>query len=160
MRNGDFTPTRLSAQHDAVTLIADAKTSQNPESAVGILTMGGEKGTPEVLTTLTPDVGRVIQTVGKVKIAPKSDFVRSLKVAQLALKHRQNKNQHQRIVMFVGSPIEADEKTVVNIGKTLRKNGIAVDVVNFGEEEANSSLLEAFVGACNNNDNRYSFLCY
>ena len=44
MRNGDFTPTRLSAQHDAVNLIAEAKTSQNPESAVGILTMGGEKG--------------------------------------------------------------------------------------------------------------------
>ena len=30
-------------------------------------------------------------------------------VAQLALKHRQNKNQRQRIVIFVGSPIAADE---------------------------------------------------
>jgi len=155
MRNGDFTPTRLSAQHDAVNLIADAKTAQNPESAVGILAMGGDRGTPEVLTTLTPDVGRVIQTVSKIKIAPKCDFLRSLKVAQLALKHRQNKNQHQRIVMFVGSPIEADEKTVVNVAKGLRKNGIAVDVVNFGEEDYNSGLLEAFIGAVNNNDNSH-----
>lgn len=161
MRNGDFTPTRLSAQHDAVNLIAEAKTAQNPESAVGILTMGGEKGlfttnhrTPEVLTTLTADIGRVIQTVNRIKVAPKSDFMRALKVAQLALKHRQNKNQHQRVVLFVGSPLEADEKTLVNAGKQLRKNGIAVDVVNFGEEEANTSLLEAFVAAVNNSDNR------
>ena len=31
-------------------------------------------------------------------------------VAQLALKHRQNKNQRQRIVCFVGSPVEAKKE--------------------------------------------------
>jgi 26S proteasome regulatory subunit N10 len=32
----------------------------------------------------------------------------SVQIAQLALKHRQNKNQRQRIVIFVGSPIAED----------------------------------------------------
>lgn len=32
-----------------------------------------------------------------------------VQVAQLALKHRQNKNQRQRIVLFTGSPITTDQ---------------------------------------------------
>ena len=32
-----------------------------------------------------------------------------LQIAQLALKHRQNKNQRQRIVIFIGSPIQEDK---------------------------------------------------
>ena len=32
---------------------------------------------------------------------------------QLALKHRQGKNHKTRIVVFIGSPIEDDEKEVI-----------------------------------------------
>ena len=41
MRNGDFAPSRLEAQQDAVTLLAGAKTQSNPENTVGVLTMAG-----------------------------------------------------------------------------------------------------------------------
>ena len=34
MRNGDYIPTRMEAQHDAVNLICGAKTEQNPENTV------------------------------------------------------------------------------------------------------------------------------
>eukprot|EP00959_Pyramimonas_sp_CCMP1952_P106013 2216608-Pyramimonas_sp.AAC.2 len=49
-----------------------------------------------------------------------------LSVAQLALKHRQNKNQRQRIVLFTGSPIAADQvgSVVKDASSTLTK-GIA-----------------------------------
>ena len=45
------------------------------------------------------------------------DFSRTIKHAyfvpsQLALKHRQGRNHKLRIVVFVGSPIEIDEKEV------------------------------------------------
>ena len=33
----------------------------------------------------------------------------AVQIAQLALKHRQNKNQRQRIVIFIGSPIAEDK---------------------------------------------------
>lgn len=71
------------------------------------------------------------------------------------MKHRQNKNQRQRIIVFVGSPVEEDEKTLVKLAKKLKKNNIAVDVINFGEEAENTTKLEAFVAAVNNNDNRF-----
>ena len=41
MRNGDFAPSRLEAQQDAVNLLAGAKTQSNPENTVGVLTMAG-----------------------------------------------------------------------------------------------------------------------
>ena len=39
MRNGDFVPTRLQAQQDAVNLICHSKTRANPENNVGLLVM-------------------------------------------------------------------------------------------------------------------------
>lgn len=38
-----------------------------------------------------------------------SNIARSVQIAQLALKHRQNKNQRPRLVLFVGSPISEDK---------------------------------------------------
>ena len=71
------------------------------------------------------------------------------------LKHRQNKNQRQRIVVFVGSPIAEDEAALVKLGKKLKKNSVAVDIVNFGEEQLNTAKLQAFIDAVNSNDNRF-----
>ncbi len=34
VRNGDYVPTRLEAQHDAANIVATAKTEQNAESTV------------------------------------------------------------------------------------------------------------------------------
>jgi len=76
-----------------------------------------------------------------------------LQVAQLALKHRQNKHQRQRIIIFVGSPMQEDQKELVKLGKKLKKNDVAVDVINFGETAENQEKLEAFVGAVNKAEN-------
>lgn len=70
------------------------------------------------------------------------------------LKHRQNKNQHQRIVSFVGSPIKESGEDLVKLGKKLKKNNIAVDIVNFGEEAENVEKLESFIKAVNTGDER------
>lgn len=43
MRNGDYLPTRMESQADAVNLICNVKTQQNPESTVGVMTMGGRR---------------------------------------------------------------------------------------------------------------------
>eukprot|EP00920_Eleutheroschizon_duboscqi_P042824 GHVT01102043.1.p1 GENE.GHVT01102043.1~~GHVT01102043.1.p1 ORF type:complete len:146 (+),score=24.60 GHVT01102043.1:475-912(+) len=42
-RNGDFAPSRFESQRDASNLLASAKSSQNQESAVGVLTMAGQR---------------------------------------------------------------------------------------------------------------------
>ncbi|KAK3842417.1 MAG: hypothetical protein J3R72DRAFT_442998 [Linnemannia gamsii] len=151
MRNGDYTPTRLEAQADAVNLIFGAKTQSNPENTVSLMTMAGKS--PKVLVTFTADIGKILSALHNVAIGGQVSFSTSVQIAQLALKHRQNKNQRQRIIVFVGSPVEEDEKTLVKLAKKLKKNNIAVDVINFGEETENTTKLEAFVAAVNNNDN-------
>ena len=80
----------------------------NPENSVGVLSMAG-RGV-EVHVALTSDVGKILSLSHGIKIGEKANLMGSIQVAQLALKHRQNKNQRQRIIVFVGSPIENEER--------------------------------------------------
>jgi len=153
MRNGDYTPTRLGAQQDAVNLLARAKTQSNAESSVGVVACAGRNVT--VLVSLTNDMGKILSSTHGIRVSGRLDFSGGIQVAQLALKHRQNKNQHQRIVFFVGSPLKEDKDSLVRLAKRLRKSNIAVDVVNFGEEAENTEKLEAFVSAVNNDNNSH-----
>jgi 26S proteasome regulatory subunit N10 len=106
-RNGDYAPTRFQAQADAVNLLAGAKTQHHPENTVGVMTMAGK--TPQVLVTPTPDLGKVLNAMQGMKIEGEVHLSTTVQIAQLALKHRENKNQRQRIVVFVGSPISEDK---------------------------------------------------
>ncbi|PWN51130.1 hypothetical protein IE53DRAFT_368322 [Violaceomyces palustris] len=153
MRNGDYTPSRWEAQSDAVNIIFDAKTGSNPESMVGLMTMGGKS--PEVLATLTQDIGKVLTALHSTKIGGTSDISTGINVAQLALKHRQNKNQRQRVIVFVGSPISEPEASLVRLGKKLKKNNVAVDVISFGEDEENQEKLSKFIEAVNSGENSH-----
>lgn len=152
MRNGDYTPTRWEAQADAVSMIFDAKTNSNPESEVGLMTMAGKS--PEVLATLTQDMGKILAALHRSKIVGNADVATGINVASLALKHRQNKNQRQRVIVFVGSPVAQSEDDLVKLGKKLKKNNIAVDIVNFGEDAENQEKLSKFIEAVNSGENR------
>ncbi|DAZ97832.1 TPA: hypothetical protein N0F65_002502 [Lagenidium giganteum] len=153
MRNGDYIPSRLEAQHDAANLLCGTKTQSNPESTVGVLTMAGNS--VQVLASPTENMGTLLNAVHAVRIGGHIKFSNSIQVAQLALKHRRNKAGSQRVVMFIGSPIEEDEKTLTKMGKLLKKNNVAVDVVSLGDHEANASKLQAFVDAANSSNNSH-----
>ncbi|GCC17019.1 hypothetical protein chiPu_0022463, partial [Chiloscyllium punctatum] len=131
MRNGDFLPTRLQAQQDAVNIVCHSKTRSNPENNVGLITLANNC---EVLTTLTPDTGRILSKLHAVQPVGKISFCTGVRVAHLALKHRQGKNHKTRIIVFVGSPVEDNEKDLVKLAKRLKKEKVNVDIVNFGEE--------------------------
>ncbi|KAF2460054.1 hypothetical protein BDY21DRAFT_281259 [Lineolata rhizophorae] len=142
-RNGDYVPTRYDAQSDTVGLIYSAKTQNNPESSVGLMSMGGSG--PEVLTTLTTDEGKIYDGLHRIKIKGQSHFSTGINIAALALKHRQNKQQRERIIVFVCSPIAEDEKSLVKLAKRMKKNNISVDIIAFGElSDENVRKLEAF----------------
>ncbi|KZT21230.1 hypothetical protein NEOLEDRAFT_1099538 [Neolentinus lepideus HHB14362 ss-1] len=163
MRNGDYQPTRFEAQTDAVTTIFQTKVDSNPESSVGLMTMAA-KG-PEVLVTHSRDIGQILQGIHKTtgRLGGTADIPTALNIAQLALKHRQNKNLRQRIILFVGSPLDgaaADEKGMVRLAKKLKKNNVAVDVVAFGDAieegaEGSGNVLKAFVDAASSGDNSH-----
>jgi len=155
MRNGDCGPTRFEAQKETVELIANTKVNDNAETIVGILSMAGNR----IDVNISPcrDMGAIMTAITKeVKVGGKSNFTGSLKTAQLALKNRINKSQRQRIVMFVGSPIQDDNEELVKVGKNMKKNNVAVDVINFGAEaQENAEKLDAFLSAVNSSDNSH-----
>jgi 26S proteasome regulatory subunit N10 len=75
MRNGDYPPTRLSAQEDSATMLAGMKLRDNAESTVGVMTMGidyalwdnenkkggASGGGGDMLVSPTTDLGKVLR---------------------------------------------------------------------------------------------------
>lgn len=110
---------------------------------------------PQVLSTLTKDLGKVVAAMHATQISGSADVTSGINVASLALKHRQDKNQRQRIIVFNGSPIADSEEGLVKLAKRLKKNNVAVDIVSFGEDEENSSKLRSFVDAVNSGENSH-----
>lgn len=167
MLNGDYTPTRLSAQIDAANLVLSSKTQSNPESTVGVIAMSGgiysHPESVELLVSPTEDMGKILSALHGIPVRGKGvvedlgkknatgvDIAASVQVASLALKHRKNKNGQQRIVIFVGSPLTSvPNKELVKAGKGLKKNNVAIDVVAIGELEENEEKLNQLVDAAN-----------
>lgn len=103
--------------------------------------------TARILVTSTRDLGQVFRCMHDVKYDGHADIVAAIQKAQLALKHRQNAMQKQRIVVFVLSPITAPKEKLVRLGKLLKKNQVAVDVLNVGDEGDNTEKIDAFISA-------------
>ncbi|KAK5131854.1 hypothetical protein LTR08_000521 [Meristemomyces frigidus] len=143
-RNGDYPPSRWEAQTDAATLIFHSKAQANPESAIGLMSMAGPNG-PEVLTTLTTNPGKILDGLHRTKTKGQAHLYTAVMIASLALKHRQNKAQRQRIIVFVCSSVGDSQATLVKLAKRMKKNGTSVDVVAFGDlSEENVGKLRAF----------------
>lgn len=114
------------------------------------MTLAGHSAT--ILVTSTRDLGRIFTCLHDVTFDGLADFVGGIQKAQLALKHRQNTMQKQRIVAFVTSPIPVQTEALVRLGKNLKKNNVSVDIINIGLEGENVAKIDAFIAAVNNSN--------
>ena len=80
-RNGDYVPSRWDAQADAANLIFQYKTQANPESSVGLMTMGATG--PEVLTTLTTNPAKILDGLHRTKIRGESHLHTAIMIASV-----------------------------------------------------------------------------
>jgi 26S proteasome regulatory subunit N10 len=72
------------------------------------------------------------------------------------LKHRQNKAQRQRIIIFNCSPILEEESSLVKLAKKMKKQSIYIDFVAFGEiDDDVTKKLEAFNNAVKGSEGSY-----
>jgi 26S proteasome regulatory subunit N10 len=150
-RNGDYHPDRWTSQIEAANLLAENRSERNPENGIGVISMAGKR--VEVHVTLTNDLSRILNAIKAINLAGECDFITSMNIATLTLKHRQNKSQKQRIILFVGSPIRHSIEDMTTLGKKLKKYNVAVDVITFGNVDENRDLLKAFHEAVNNSNN-------
>jgi 26S proteasome regulatory subunit N10 len=65
-----------------------------------------------------------------------------------------NKSQRQRIIIFVGHPVNEDLSECENLGKRLKRNNVGIDVINFAHPD-NVPKLQALVQCANNSDNSH-----
>lgn len=59
-------------------------------------------------------------------------------------------------MLYPVSPVKYEKKSLEMIGKKLKKNSVALDIVDFGEDEdGKPEKLEALLAAVNNNDSSH-----
>ena len=59
-------------------------------------------------------------------------------------------------LFHASSPVKYDKKALEMIGRKLKKNSVALDIVDFGEDDdGKPEKLEALLGAVNNNDSSH-----
>ena len=149
-RNSDIYPSRFDAQLDLYTSISRQKDNDNPETLCGIMTAAGPKG----VILMDPNEPRKINSVYKnIVIDYESvSFLKSLKMAALCLNNRINKNQKQRIIFTICSPIIEKDTDIMKLAKDLRRNNVAVDVYNLNQP-GNNDILTKFNDIVNNDNN-------
>lgn len=150
-RNGDYQPTRWDSQIEAANIISESKSDKNPENSLGVVSMAGRR--VETPVTLTQDLAKILKSFREIKISGESDFITSINISMLLLKHRQNKNQKQRILLFVASPVKNTVDEMVLLGKKLKKNNVAIDIISFGNVDQNRESLNQLYSNTNNSNN-------
>lgn len=110
------------------------------------------------MTSLCLQSGKIHVALQTVKSHGIPDLLSGLSVAGLALKHRQEKNQRQRAIVLLSTPLPLylTSDDLSKLGKKLKKNNVAVDVILFGAEvEANEERVRVFVEAVNSGGNSH-----
>lgn len=117
-----------------------------------------------MLSTISRDDRKLFMKLHEVSVEGTCKLVNAIKIAHLALRHRQNRNHKMRIVVFIGSPMEGIEKSDVSgrmrhhflqfirLAKRLKKEKVNVDFVTFGEASASpndEAVLQEFVDTLN-----------
>lgn len=150
-RNGDYVPNRFQSEIAAANIIIENRCETNPENSLGVVTMAGKR--VEVITSLTNDESILLGSLSKINLNGECDIITALNICILCLKHRINKNQQQRVILFIGSPIKDTKENLIKIGKKLKKYNVAVDVISFGHVEENRELINTFIKEVNNVNN-------
>lgn len=144
MRAEDYEPfSRWEAQCQATNAYIEEKAKRG-ENSCAIITTGGKRANCEI--SFTEEAYLVAGALTKVKVAGiHNHHGDALKLAQMMFNQRIQKKQKQRIVWFVGSPLEIGIEELYKIALKLKKNGIIVDILNFGEmSEEKTQKLQVF----------------
>jgi 26S proteasome regulatory subunit N10 len=122
---------------------------------------------PTVLNTPTTNFGAILAGLHETKIKGHVRLGTAISVAMLALKHRANKSQRQRVVVLICSDLDPKfgdkndtEKELVKLAKKCKKNNVSVDFVAFGDavESETRSILEKFVEAVGGSSGEGNYL--
>ena len=80
MRNGDYTPTRLEAALDCVTMLFNAKTNSNPENTCALISSAKS---PSCLQTLTNDIGKILSAIHTIIPSGSNLLLTGVQIAQV-----------------------------------------------------------------------------
>ena len=143
--NGDFHPSRLEAQKLTIERYAEYLTSQNTESQIAVGSLASTQFGIHLSFTSVMEGRRIIDVVSQ--ISPGGDILlsRGLKVALLALKHCNPDIKDRKMVIFIASRNDVDDKTAEEFSALSRQQNVTCEIVIVGNDVPNESCLAKLV---------------
>jgi hypothetical protein len=101
-----------------------------------------------LLSSPSEDEGKLLASITGLKAegsggasgaGPAVGFLGALKTCMLALKHRKNRAGGQRVIVFVGSPVDTDAPVLKKLGEQLRKSNVRALAGCGGEQSSSPS---------------------
>lgn len=83
--------------------------------------------------SLVSETQPIMATIVDIEVGGESHFIKAIQIAKLALKHRKNKNQRQRIMVLVASPIADSQQKLSALGRKLKRDNISLNILNLGK---------------------------
>jgi hypothetical protein len=136
-------------QKEAVLIISKVILSQNMLNNAGIVTLSNET---QLIQTLTSSSDIICKKLDSIETIGKIDLISGIRTAFSELINRAPKRQRMRIIAFVGSFVNSNLKELEDLAKELREEKVLliVDIISFGEIEANFDKLNAFINELQN----------
>ncbi|PWA79543.1 26S proteasome non-ATPase regulatory subunit 4 [Artemisia annua] len=154
-------------QIDAIEVYCEKYLQSHPENYVGVLAMGGKNNRSAiddrvfssyqtyVVVEPTKDLSLIMSRVrGFVNVGGDTLLVTALMTGLFHL-NKKHENLLKRLVVFAGGPLGDTDNQYTKLGTKLKERSVAVDVVNFGDQQAGykKHQLLVLLAAVNNNDN-------
>jgi len=149
MKKIDLSFDASQTQKEAVLMISKTILSQNMLNNVGIVALSNET---QLIQTLTSSSDIICRKLDTIETNGQIDLISGIRTAFSELINRAPKRLRMRIIAFVGSFVNSNLKELKDLAKGLREAKVLliVDIISFGEIEANFDKLSAFINELQN----------
>eukprot|EP01119_Soliformovum_irregulare_P003141 TRINITY_DN1345_c0_g1_i3.p1 TRINITY_DN1345_c0_g1~~TRINITY_DN1345_c0_g1_i3.p1 ORF type:complete len:650 (+),score=144.15 TRINITY_DN1345_c0_g1_i3:147-2096(+) len=160
MRAEDYVPSRWRAQIDAISqwLSTVESSPQRSKNHLAVVSIAGSRPNCHISPTL--DISRLMRALEEIQIEGECDHITALKLAQMVVRNRPNKQQAGRVVWFLGGPLPEDHDILCDLARAYKKSQIGVDIISFGEiSRVRAMKLDSFINYVNRQENSHAVFC-
>jgi len=133
--NGDYSPKRIDAQKIAVERLTRYYMQIIPHCQIGI--GASASGASGIFLSLSKNIPHIHQAVARIQVGGRMELYTSICKAMLALRRKEKIEIKGRIVVFIGSLNDLNEKKCNDLIYKAKLDKISIDIVVFGTEVNN-----------------------
>jgi 26S proteasome regulatory subunit N10 len=141
--NGDFYPNRLDAEKIAAERLFQYILRQSAKTQISVGTLGSKQF--GIQASLTTRQEKVSKAIAQIKRGGRAELEQGVRCAFLALRHRDPRLSKRRVIVLIGSQHTMTEESADKLAADANREGVAIDIVAFGDDVNDIEVLESLV---------------